>query len=657
MNLTDIIRPWVSIVKGTGETLRRMVRPAETLQYPYEPSRVDARWRGPLRFRGVMDDQEPPVTDAGPLEFNDLLNELHDQQKVAPCIGGCPANVDARGQNALVAAGREVEAYQITRRRNILPAVLGYVCPAPCEDVCRRSHLDDPIAIRQLHRHAYEVYDREVRRPGHLESLVWRDEHVAVIGSGPGGLTAAFDLVQLGYRVTIYEKEQIPGGLLVTSVPLYRLPRDVVAKEIRDLEEMGIEFKLGVEVGRDISLDELRTTHGAVVVAAGYSAGRKLPLPGADAPGVWAALDFLYHYTMGLECTVGPTVVTIGGGDVAADCSRSALRCGAQKSIQAMLETREEMPGQDIEVEGAIEEGVELVHRVGPDSIIVENGKVVGLKVRAISSRFDETGRWNPQYTGEERVIPCDNVIFAVGQTLDIDFLKGSGVQYDDRGRPLIDPATGECGVEGLFFAGDIATGPKTIIIAMGQAHETAISVHRYLERRPITGPDRLPPVHPPEYYLQKVYAPTPDELLVDTPGGRRRRMPEADPHERRHTNQQIEVGWPKGAGHEEAIRCMRCQTHVCVACTMCARVCPDNCIDVQGYDTGYVRQVTRYDFVMEWCCFCGLCEDICPTQTLDLVADFDYARRSRRDLFIDREGMLRPFEGPEELLNRDGWY
>ncbi len=656
MKLGDIFRPWTSILKGTGETLKQMMEPPTTIQYPREPAQVDARWRGPLRYRGVMDDQDPPVTDAGPLEFNELLNELHDQQKVAPCIGGCPGNVDARGQNALVAAGREVEAYVNTRRRNILPAVLGYVCPAPCEDVCRRSHLDDPIAIRQLHRHCYEVYDREVRRPGHLKNLVWREEKVAIIGAGPAGLAVGYDLIQMGYRAIIYEREEIPGGLLVTSVPLYRLPRDVVAKEIEDLVEMGLEIRTGVEVGKDITLEELRQTHDAVVVAVGYSAGRKLPLPGADAPGVWSALDFLYAYTMDKGCDVGDTVVTIGGGDVAADCSRSALRCGAKKSIQAMLEIREEMPGQDIEVEGAIEEGVHLMHRWGPDSVIVEDGQVTGIKLKKISSRFDETGKWNPQFTGQSKIVKCDTVIFAVGQRLNIDFLKGTGVKYDDVGRPLVNPVTGECGVEGLFLAGDLATGPKTIIIAMGQGHETAISVHRHIQGEPISEPGRLAPVHPPEYYLQEVYQQSSDEVLTDTPGGRRRPMPEADPKLRRNTNQQVELGWPKGVGHEEAVRCMRCQTHVCVACTMCARVCPDNCIAVEGYDTGYVRRVTRYDFVMEWCCFCGLCEDICPTQTLDLVASFDYARRSRKDLFIDKDTMARPFEGPEEILDRDGW-
>ena len=540
------------------------------------------------------------------------------------------------------------------RRRNILPGVLGYVCNNPCEDVCRRAYLDDPIAIRQLHRECFAVYDREARFPGHLRSLVYRTEHVAVVGAGPAGLAVGYDLVQIGYRVTIYDREEIPGGLLVTAVPLYRLDRDVVAKEIRDLEEMGIEFRLGVEVGRDISLEELRATHDAVVVAVGYSGGRKLPIPGSDAEGVWSALDFLYAYCMGHEPRVGPRVVTIGGGDVAADCARSALRCGATHSVIAALETREEMPGQPIEIQGALEEGVEIMHRWGPDSIVVENGRVAGMKLKKVISRFDATGRWNPQFSEETVVLPCQTVIFAVGQALQINFLKGSGVQFDKVGRPIVDPATGDCGVPGLFLAGDLATGPKTIIIAMGQGHETAVSVHRYLQGQAL-GEDRRPPVHPKEYYLQKMYAPNPPDFEHFGPGGRRVPMPESDPRERVRTGAQVELGWPKGHGHREAVRCMRCQTHVCVACTMCARVCPDNCIDVQGYDTGYVRRVERYDFVMEWCCFCGFCQDVCPTQTLSLAAAFDYAKPGRRQLFYDRATMLRPFAGPEEIPNKDG--
>jgi glutamate synthase (NADPH) small chain len=651
----DLLKPWVTIAKGSVETFKEMVSPAVTRMYPAEPTEVKGRWRGPLRLRGVMDDLETPITDAGPLEFNDLMTALHERYRVAPCMGGCPANVDARGQNAMCAEGRFVEAYQVVRRRNILPGVLGYVCNNPCEDVCRRSHLDDPIAIRQLHRECYEVYDQQVRRPGHLRNLVYRNEHVAIIGAGPAGLAVGYDLIQLGYRATIYEREKLPGGLLTTSVPLYRLPREVTFREIADLEEMGLRIEYGVEVGKDVTLDELRATHDAVVVAVGYSAGRKLPLEGADAEGVWAALDFLYDYCMGKNPKVGPTVVTIGGGDVAADCSRSSLRTGATRSIQSMLEVREEMPGQDIEVEGAIEEGVELWHRWGPGKVLVEDGRCVGIRLRKISSRFDETGKWNPQFTGEELDVRCETVIFAVGQALDIPWLEDTGVEFDPVGRPLSDPLTGECGPPGVFLAGDLATGPRTIIIAMGHGHEVAISVDRYLQGRDLKD-DRRPPVHPPEYYLQKMYGKSPDELLVDTPGGRRVRMPESDPHQRIKSNMQVELGWPKGDGHREAVRCMRCQTHVCVACTMCARVCPDNCIDVRGYDTGYERIVTRYDFVMEWCCFCGLCEDICPTQTLDLAPSFDYARASRRFFTYDREFMLRPFRGPDVFQNRDGW-
>jgi NADPH-dependent glutamate synthase beta subunit-like oxidoreductase/Pyruvate/2-oxoacid:ferredoxin oxidoreductase delta subunit len=517
---------------------------------------------------------------------------------------------------------------------------------------------------------------------------------VAIVGAGPSGLAVAYDLVQMGYRATIYEREEHPGGLLVTGVPLYRLDREVVANEIGDLVEMGVEIKTGVEVGRDVTLQELRDTHDAVVVAAGYSGGRVLPLPGADAHGVLSALDFLRHYCLGLDCAVGPRVVVVGGGDVGCDCSRSALRCGASESYQIIRETMEEMPAQDLEARGALEEGVVFKERWNPVEVLTKatpkrRGKakavagadppadpppaadanpagaadapaashVVGMRFQRIIELFDEEGRLRaePILVDEFMEVACDTVIFAIGQGLQLGFLEGSGVAMDNRGRPLVDLATGASSVPGLFFAGDVASGPKTIIIAIGQAHETAISVHRYLQHQDLTA-DRRPPVHPPQYYLQKVYAPSPDEVIGDGgPGGRRVAMPESEPETRVALGAQVELGWPKGDGHREAIRCMRCQTHVCVACTMCARVCPDNCIAVEGDDTGYKRTVARYDFVMEWCCFCGLCQDICPTQTLSLAADCDYARTSRRAFFYDRRAMLRPFDGPQVLENKDG--
>lgn len=652
----DLLGPWVSLAKGSYETLRELFRPAVTRRYPQDPAEISPRWRGPLRLRGVMDEQPPPVTDAPPEDFNPLMQELHAEKRVAPCMGGCPANVDARGQNALVAAGRAAEAYEVVRRRNIMPGVLGYVCNNPCEDVCRRSYFEEPLAIRQLHRHCYEVYDREVRNNGHhtpsLHREPTRTESVAVIGAGPAGLAVSFDLIQMGYKVTIYERETVAGGLLATGIPLYRLDREVLFTEIEDLRKMGIRMELGVTVGEDITVAELREKHEALVVAVGYSAGRVLPLPGADAAGVWSALDFLYQYCMGRSCHLGERVVVIGGGDVGCDCSRSALRCGATRSIQATLETAEEMPAQEIESGGAREEGVDFLHRWGPDSIIAEDGRVTGIRLKKVASRFDETGQWNPQFTGETQDIPCDAVIFAVGQGLQLEFLDEEGVEKDDRGRPLVDTATGTGNIPGLFFAGDVATGPATIIIAMGQAHETALSVHRYLQDREIAE-DRRPPVHPPAYYLQKPYAPSPLELMEAE--NRRVPMPEADPTERRRTDRQIERGWAEDEAHQESIRCMRCQTHYCVACTLCARVCPDNCIDVRAYDTGYERRVSRYDFFMEWCCFCGLCQDICPTQTLTLAPSFDYVSTSRRDFLYDRRNMLRPSPGEDPILDKDG--
>ncbi len=637
--------------RGGRQTMREAFRPAFTTQYPDELLEVSPRWRGPLRLRGIMNDEPPPVTSASPIEYNKLLADLDAKRRLAPCIGECPGNVDGRGQNALIAAGEAARAYELVRERNTLPGVLGFACPNPCENVCRRSYFEEPISIRQLHRAAYDAYHARPRP--HLTSDVTRKQRVAVVGAGPAGLTVGYDLLRLGYGVTAFDRYPEPGGLLLSGVPIYRLDRNVLRNEVEDLREMGMEFHCEVDVGPDIPLEKLREDYDAVVLAIGLSRPRKITVPNVDAPRSIAAMEFLPQCNMGGKPEVGDTVIVIGAGDVSVDCARSALRFGAKKVFKIMLEMPDEAPAQDREVEEELAEGVIHMCRWGPKEVLVdEKGETKGLRIRKCSRVFDEAGHFSPKFIDELDEMQADTVIWAVGQGADTQFLSGTGIGIDPLGNLVLDRATSQTTFPDVFAAGDISGGPGTIIKAMSAAHETAISVHRFLEGQDLKA-KREAQYHPRFYrYVRSGLAER--ETSSQEP---RALMPLSDPHRRlRDPHLQEELGLAPQMAKVEAMRCLRCQTQACVGCSLCARVCPDNCITVEKEDDGVTRKVTRWDFKMEWCCFCGLCQDICPTQTLSCSAEYHTASRGRGTYEYDLERMLRDFDGPQEVQCKDGW-
>ncbi len=631
---------WKSIATGLGITARYSRMTPETLKYPAEKITLSPRWRGALRLTGVLGREDvPPITSPSP-EYNGLIDGLYEADRLPPCVGNCPANVDARGQSYYLADKRPAEAYELVRDRNIMPGVLGRICHHPCETACKRNYYDEPIAIRPLHRMAYEAYqplrDERVRK-----LPVTRDERIAVIGSGPSGLAAAYDLMKLGYEVHAYEKYDRPGGALLSGVPAYRLPRDVLANEIDDLVRMGMSLYTNVEIGVDVPIDHLIGEYDAVLVAAGLQVSRILPIPGADAKGVHGALEFLRAGNWKGDAGVkGKRVLVVGGGNVAVDCARVALRVGATEVTLSSLESMDELPAHPWEIEEALDEGVIANCSWGPDSVIVENGKVAGMRLQSCLSVFDAQGRFAPKFAEEFTELYADVVVFAIGQAPDLgQLVGGSDLMLTDRGLLPVDGTFMTTAVPGVFACGEVVTGPGSAIASVASGHEAAESIHRYLEDRDL-GEGRV-------YRPVPVYPRYQPATLAGVESTRRRaKMPMAKGDDRARDFRQVELGFTQLEGLAEAARCLRCSSEVCVGCTFCARTCPDFAIRVERVDDPGARCVTRYDLDLSKCCFCGLCAEQCPTDALQHTGQYELSFYSRALTLFDKDEMVRPAEG-----------
>lgn len=613
----SFLKGTAGLIKGLFITAKYMFSKPFTVLYPFEKREISERWRGPLYLKGMIYEHEPEK----------------GKETIAPCKGACPANVDPRSQNRLIFEGRAEEAYLVVRDRNILPGVLGRICNHPCETKCRRGGYDQPIAIRNLHRYIQEKF---FENPRPLEKFQQKyDERIAVIGSGPAGLAAAYSLAKKGYRVKVYDRHPYPGGMLMIGVPKYRLPREEILKEIKLLEEQGIEFETGVEVGKDINLNDLAKDYDAVIIAVGLQKSRSLNIEGINLPGVNFAIPFLKQANIEERADIGREVIVVGGGNVAVDVARTALRVGAKVVKMVCLEKREEMPAFSWEIEEAIEEGVRLYPGWGPKRIIGSE-RVEGLEVIQCLSVFDDEGRFNPTFDEKNiKVIKGDTVIFAIGQYGDMSFADNSDVEIDERGRLVINPETWQTTVPNVFACGEIITGPSTAISSMGTGHEVAEKVHRFLRGEKIAGEPVIyrgsdpSPVNPP---LNIVH----EEKRL------RLELKKRKPMERVKDFAGIEFGYTDEEAKKEAGRCLQCDTEACVGCAFCARACPDFCITVEREDLNGQRKVTRWDYDIEKCSFCGLCVDACPTRTLSMSSDEVELATYERPEKYDKKMMLR---------------
>ena len=591
----------------------------------------------------------PPVPDARWLWENE------------PCRAACPVHTDAGAYVTAIAQGRYRDAYLIARQPNPFPSICGRVCAAPCETACRRGKLDAPIAIRALKRFVSEQFGVE----SFGGSAVWHEAHgpvppathpsVGVVGGGPAALSAAHDLRLAGHPVTIYEATDRLGGMMVLGIPEYRLARGLISREVEAILELGVDVRTSCRVGTDVTLDELLAEHAALFLAVGTGQGRDLDIPGHELDGVLRAVEFLLNVNQGFRVDLGEQVVVVGGGNVALDAARTALRAAARgeagptpqplhpqaqedarrslttsldvarSAVRAgvaevtvvALESPEEMPATPEEIAEAEDEGIRIVYRRGPHRIVGQ-GHVEGLETVAVASVFDAQHRFAPTFIPDtEEVLPADTVILAVGQVADVGFLgEGAGVELTRQRGVAVDRATLRTSHPRIWAGGDLAFGPRNLIDAVADGQRAAASIHAE--------------------HADAAERPLRIEL-ADQPGFRRlasgydavgRVEIPVVPQDRRIGFAEVETGYGEAEARLEGHRCLRCfdnvmlQPELCILCGLCVDVCPHNCITIVRADHAGVGTAAQSALLLDetLCIRCGLCVNRCPPGALLMV-------------------------------------
>jgi formate dehydrogenase (NADP+) beta subunit len=590
--------------------------------------------------------------------------------EMVKCRHACPVHTDACGYVTAIAEGSYEKAYRIARATNPFASICGRVCGAPCEAACRRGDVDAPVSIRALKRFVttqfgpetgdYRVY-REAANDLMLPPNRGEYEKVAIIGAGVSGLTVAHDLVKLGYQPTVFEAEAEPGGMLTAGVPVFRLPRELVRHEIQAILSLGVELKCDQRLGRDFSLADLRSQgFAAIFLGIGLPKGRKLSLPGGEAQGVIDGMDFLRAFNAGRPLPLGKRIVVIGGGNVAYDVARSAvrphddaydvarsaLRISADKEVHVVcLEGRDEMPADEIEVIEGAEEGIRLHNSRGPQEVLHENGRLTGLRTVRCTAVFDASGRFNPSFDrGQVEDILADSIIFAIGQTSDLSFLDPADGVESERGLIKVNRETYQTTAPDVFACGDIAHGARLFIDAIASAQIAARSMHDYLRG---TRTD----VVARKKWLPAVYT------MADSWNTIRRENPPVLETDRRAASIEIvEECYAEADARRQGSRCLRCNvntvfdTSKCVACNGCVDVCPENLIHLVGLsklieDESWKRQaVEAFGDLSQYspedldqmggamvkdettCIRCAMCVSRCPTHAI-LMQEFAFSR------------------------------
>ncbi len=475
----------------------------------------------------------------------------------APCVNACPAGVDVSSYVSLVSQGKYAEALEIHRRRNPFALICGRVCPAFCEDRCRRGMLDDPVAIRHIKRF---MADHELENPWTPPQLEPdKEEKVAVVGAGPAGLTAALRLAQWGYEVTVHEALPVAGGMMAVGIPEYRLPQDILEMEIENIKRAGVEIVLNSELGKDFCLDDLLEDQGynAVVLAVGAHVSRSLHIPGEDLEGVWGGTEFLKDVVLGSPPELeGKSVAVVGGGNSAIDAARTAIRLGASDVHLVYRRRREDMPAEDLEIEEAQEEGLELHLLTNPTRVLGE-GKVEGMEVvEEELGEFDNSARRRPQpKEGSEYVMPVDVIITAIGQGVDVGCVEeGCDIEFERNATVKVSDVGSERGElrttrDDVFAAGDAVLGPATVVEAVDHGNKVALAVDKYLQNGlALPKDDWLAYEKVPLTWEMEEYA-----------EATRPEMPVREASVRRDDWEQIELGFRETVCREECKRCLRC--------------------------------------------------------------------------------------------------
>jgi len=565
--------------------------------------------------------------------------------KVVDCQWACPAHTDVPNYIRLIAQGEFSDAYMLNRESNIFPAILGRVCDRPCEPACRRGRIEDkPVAICRLKRvaadHRDDITDRLPKAPEKTNG-----KKVALIGAGCASLSVANDLLPLGYEITIFEGLAATGGLMRTNIPRFRLPPEILDEEIGYIIDMGAELKLDHRIE---SMTEMLNDGGfdAVFVGTGAPRGKELELPGRhDSDNIHIGIDWLESVAFEHIEKVGKKVLIIGVGNTAMDCCRTSLRLGADNVKVMARKPRGFFKASDWELEDAEEENVEIIVNHSPKEFVIENGKLVGMKFDQMEYNVDENGRIDRGTAVAEIILPCDDVILAIGQENAFPWIERDiGIEFDEWDCPVVDETTMMCTRDGVFFGGDSAFGPKNIIWAVAHGHEAAISIHKYCQQEDLK--DRLPAgmnlvsqkmgMH--EWSFSNDYDPA-----------ERRLMPHVDLKERfKKLDIEVELGFTVEQTIKEVERCLNCDiqtvftTSLCIECDACIDVCPVNCLTITAngeeaelrtrlsapaenmeqalYVSEDLPQTGRVMVKDEdLCVHCSLCAERCPTGAWDM--------------------------------------
>jgi NADPH-dependent glutamate synthase beta subunit-like oxidoreductase/ferredoxin len=603
------------------------------------------------------------------------------------CTSGCPVKTDARGYVIAIAEGRYEDAYLIARAPNPFASMCGRICGAPCEVSCTRGKVgvdtSGPVAIRALKRFATEVAG--VEKVHDLRSTLQASNargsafptlnkaKIAVVGGGVAGMTVAHDLARLGYRVTVFEELEIPGGQMATGVPVYRLSRELMNLEIAAICELGVDLQLNSPVGvPGRTIPDLRAQgYEAIVIAAGMMAGRPLTIPGADAEGILIGIEFLQKANRGIEVETGERVVVVGGGNVAMDVTRMSVRAPVmqglsklnkpkdyvvtdvarllartKKSVDVVIpESRAKMPADEYEIEEALLEGAVLHNNRFPIEVTKdENNHVTGLKVKTVTSLIDATGRFNPQLVeGSDEVIPCDTILVTVSQMVNWNFLAGiEDIKRTPRGFLEVDAETLQTSIPDIYAVGDIALGARLFIDAIASGQRCALAIDEQLSGQ--------------QYKLQRRGYMRPLPIVsYDMPAQYdayiRQEPPEIKITERSAGYDLVEFNFTEKAAREQGMRCLRCHINVvfdaekCILCGLCINICPESILkmvpvtDVVG-DEDLARLIeAKYGVPQDQlrpedgtvmmmdgtkCIRCALCSKICPVNCISMEA-FEY--------------------------------
>lgn len=567
--------------------------------------------------------------------------------RVVDCQWACPAHTNVPEYIRLIAAGRHTDAYMLNRRSNVFPGILGRTCDRPCEPACRRRRIDgEPVAICRLKRVAADLRgDIEQYLPVIPEEK--NGKRVACIGAGPASLTVANDLMPLGYSVTIFEKLAKPGGLMWTNIPEFRLPAAVLWDEIAQITDMGVELKTGTAVESLAALlsGEKDGAFDAVFIGSGAPRGKELPLPGRrDSEAVQVGIEWLESVRFGHVRTVGARVLVIGVGNTAMDCCRTAMRLGAREVKIMARKDRSHFKASPWELEDAEAEGVEIVENHSPSRFVVEQGRLVGMEFERVSWRAGDDGRLQ-KVVHDSIIVPCDEVILAIGQDTAFPWIERDiGLRFDDHDMPVVDRATFQTTLPGVFAGGDAAWGPENIIWAVEHGHQAAISIHAHCSGRALT-----PRPHQGMRLVSEKMGLHEWAYSNGYDAAARARSRHVDfDRSRARLDVEAELGLDTSQALSEVERCLNCDmqtfftTGLCIECDACIDVCPLSCLtithdgpedEVRGRLTAPTLNAEQALFASEalpqtgrlmfkdedLCVHCGLCAERCPTAAWDM--------------------------------------